>query len=115
MIDSGTTYHDPAADETPILVATGDRNVFSVDAYNGQGATDAYLQMFDAAAAADVTLGVTAPRWVLPVPALGGNAPAYQVPIPFDLGLVVAVTSTPGGAGAPGTPIVLSIRHGRDS
>lgn len=114
MIDTGTTYHNPAADETVVLVATGDRNVFAVDAYNGAGAADAYLQMFDAAKAADVALGTTAPRWVLPVPAGGGNAPGYHQPIPFDSGLVVAVTSTPDGAGAPGTPVVLSIRHGRD-
>jgi len=115
VIDTGTTYHNPAADESLVLVATGDRNVFAIDAYNGQGATDAYLQMFDAAAVASVTLGTTEPRWVLPVPATGGNAPVYHQPLPFDSGIVVAVTSTPDGAGAPGAPIVLSIRHGRDA
>ncbi len=114
MIDTGTTYHNPEADETVVLVSAGDRNVFAIDAYNGAGAADAYVQMFDAAKVADVALGTTVPRWVLPVPAGGGHAPIYTQPLPFDAGLVVAVTSTPDGNGAPNAPIVLSIRHGRD-
>lgn len=113
MTHEGMTHHDPAADETLVLVAAGARGIDAIDAYNGAGAADAYVQMFDAVKVADVNLGTTVPRWVLPVPAGGGNAPVYEEPIPFDLGLVVAVTSTAGGNGAPGSPVVLSIRHGR--
>ena len=109
----GQTHHDPAATNTKVLLGDGARYLHAVDAYNGAGAAGAFVQFFDAADVDDVVLGTTAPHWALPVPKGGGNAPIYPTPIGFELGIVVAVTSTVGGAGAPGTPLVLSVRHGR--
>jgi hypothetical protein len=108
----GTTFHNPSQDETPALVADAARAIWSADVYNPGNAT-AYLQIFDASDPDDVVLGSTEPRWVLPVPAGGGNAPAYPTPLGFDYGIVVAATSTPDGAGAPASALVLSIQHGR--
>lgn len=113
MLFDGLTHHDPAATNTKVLLAAGPRLLHAVDAYNGAGAADAFVQLFDAANTAQVTLGSTVPRWVLPVPKGGGNAPVYTEPLPFEHGLVLAVTSTASGSSAPGTPIVLSVRHGR--
>ena len=113
MLFDGLTHHDPAATNTKVLLAAGPRLLHAVDAYNGAGAADAFVQLFDAASTAEVNLGTTVPRWVLPVPKGGGNAPVYTAPVPFEAGLVVAVTSTASGGAAPATPIVLSIRHGR--
>lgn len=109
---SGTTYHNPELDETPALVADVARTIRSLDAYNPGSAT-AYLQIFDASDSDDVVPGTTEPRWVLPVPAGGGNAPTYPTPLGFDYGIVVAATSTPDGAGAPASALTLSIQHGR--
>ena len=108
----GTTFHAPAQDETPGLVADVARTIRSLDVYN-PGAATAYLQIFDASDADDVVPGTTEPRWVLPVPAGGGNAPAYPTPLGFDYGIVVAATSTPDGAGSPASALTLSIQHGR--
>lgn len=108
---SGLKYHNPAAAETPVLVAAGPRGISALDAYNGAGAADAYVQLFDADSADTVVLGETVPTWVVCVPASGGNASTWPSPLPFANGLVVAVTDSPAGSSAPAATIVLSILH----
>lgn len=105
-------HHNPEADETLVDLSAGIREVRGiqqVDAYNGNGAETAYVQLFDVEAAEDVTLGTTVPDWVVCVPAGGGNNPVFQPALGFLNGVVYAVTGSPDGADAPDEPIVLNI------
>jgi len=81
---------------TALLISGSVLTVTGVKAINTVAAIS-YLQMFDAAAAADVTVGTTIPRWTVESPA-SGNSGATGIPdggIIFRLGLVVASTTTP--------------------
>lgn len=109
---TGTLYHNPTAGATLVQLGAGPRAVHMLDAYNG-GSADAYVQMFAASSTQAVTLGTTVPTWVIPVPKGGGNNPAFTQPLAFNSGLVIAVTTTPGGSVAPAVPIVLSVHHTR--
>ena len=81
---------------TALLVKAGKIEVDIVHAVNTAAAAS-YLQLFDAAAAADVTVGTTLPRVVLKSAA---NDPAELLldGCVFQLGLVVASTTAALGA-----------------
>ncbi len=69
-----------------------------------------YIQFFDAATTAAVTLGTTAPTFWVAVPALGGVVDTSFVQgFVFKLGVVVAATTTPTGSTAATStcPLVL--------
>lgn len=64
---------------------------------------DAFIQCFNKANTTAVTLGTTAPDWVVSVPpAAGGNrgkfAEDFFDAVPFPAGLIVAATTTPTGS-----------------
>lgn len=69
-----------------------------------------YVQLFNAAATGDVTLGSTEPKMILALPSgVGTSIFAMVGPenhISFPLGIVVAATTTPTGAIAPGAALV---------
>ena len=72
--------------------------------------SDGWLQLFDAAAAADVTIGTTAPKQSYLIPNNGANDKAFgDNPIGFELGLCYAVTTTATGLTALGTGCVLNL------
>ena len=86
---------------TPILVDTGPLHVTAVRAWQTGLAANAFVQLFDAASISDVTLGTTAPTWVVmtifeagPVSS-GDGLPSDG--ILFRLGCVIASTTTPTG------------------
>ena len=83
---------------TAQLVRTGQMIVRTIQGRNSTAAL-AFIQMFNAAAAADVTVGTTVPRWVIPVLASSVNEHSGipDAGMQFPLGLVVACTTTPGG------------------
>lgn len=87
--------HTPADAGTKALVQTGATNLGAVLVESG---TACYLQMFDAAAAADVTLGA-APTLSYYIPA---NVPTLIAlrdrVLYFQLGLVYGVTTTRNGS-----------------
>jgi len=58
----------------------------------------AYVQVFDADAVTDVTLGSTQPRFVIPLAASGVVNVALAKPIVFANGIVVFSTTTPTGS-----------------
>lgn len=60
-----------------------------------------FFQIFDKAAA-DVTLGTTAPSLSLPMPASGGCV--IDIPLRFAQGLSYAVTTTSTGSTGPSSP-----------
>ena len=83
---------------TATLIQGGALILTSVMAINTTGA-DAYVQLFDAAAAADVTLGTTVPRWAV-MSDFGAGLVAVSDGLPtnglsFRNGIVAASTTTP--------------------
>ncbi len=91
-------YNNAALVGTALLASPGPINLQALSMrLNGTGAN--YLQCFDAAAAADVTVGTTKPA------AAFGSATLNDVvmnfdgnPLHFHKGLVVACTTTASGA-----------------
>lgn len=76
---------------------------------------NAFLQLFDAVNTTAVTLGTTTPKHVISLPPAGsGNrglaALDLHCPIPFQLGLVVAVTTTPTGSTLATNSVAGSLR-----
>ena len=67
-----------------------------------------YLQMFDIPAST-VTVGTTAPKYALPLPAGGGVIDDHVHALFFKSSISVAVTTTPTGAVAPGTVCPIEI------
>lgn len=61
-----------------------------------------FCQVFDAKAAAEVTVGTTQPDWILTAGANGGDDDYNGRGIVFHNGIVVAGTTTATGAGAAG-------------
>lgn len=85
--------------------AAGIKALLGGNIFNGSAAT-AYLQMFDAAAVGNVTLGTTAPDLSIGIPT-GQQVPIIVIGdgILFRLGIVIAFTTTRGGAVAPASSI----------
>jgi len=86
---------------TAVLAKSGTLHVTAVRAFQTGLAADAFVQLFDAAAVSDVTLGTTKPTWVVmtifgagPVSS-GDGLPTHG--LLFKNGLVVASTTTPTG------------------
>lgn len=95
-------YRNNALTNTKILVQAGARAIAGW-IVNNPNATEAFVQMFNKAATGDVTLGTT----VCDIPIkVGANSSvvikADTVPLDqFELGLVIAATTTEGGSAAP--------------
>lgn len=87
---------------TAVLLSGSPATVVSVHAINTTVAV-AFIQLFDAATAASVTVGTTVPRWVVSSPATSASSD-HGVPsggIVFRNGIVAASTTTPlGNTGA---------------
>lgn len=101
-------YLDTSADETLVRVKAGRGHVDKIRCYSLDTA-DLFIQCFDAAATTDVTLGTTTPTAVFGVPAANGAGTLRGFlledfdsdDLQFQLGLVVAVTTTPTGNTGP--------------
>lgn len=102
-------YSDAAWDGAATLVRAGRVMIGTVVCHNENAATR-YLQLFNAAAVANVTLGTTEPTVNIPITTdamqeieLNGTT--------FDLGLVIALTTATRGATTGGTGnIVIEIK-----
>ena len=91
------------------LVFAGAAQLRSYFLDNSANAAPSFYQFFDAAAAASVTLGVTAPAIVIPIPA---NSAANLEGVDgwnFVSGICVAVTTTYNGSTAPASPVDCTI------
>lgn len=82
--------------------------VYSV--YNPNG-VDLWLQVFDAASTAAVTLGSTAPKLTLWLPASSAYDASYARPVAFASGIVVAPTTSYKGSTAPSLGVYGSVGH----
>ena len=85
-----------------VLIAAQQASLESVSAYNGAAAAPVYIQVFDAANVAAVTLGTTKPKYIFP---MGQASPLNlaQLNLNFANGICVAATTTATGNSAPGT------------
>lgn len=89
---------------SPVEVFSGRGNLYGFLVENNT-ATDVYLQVFDAAASGDVTVGTTSPVFTVRIPgssAFGKDADDMSYRF-MSRGCVVAVTTTRTGNTAPAT------------
>lgn len=113
MPDRVSTFYDEIANATLRLISGRGTLLFSTEASNVDNDTY-FLQLFNAAAIADVTLGTTTPNHSLLIPAGDGTLHGamdkhWNPPLDFPLGLVYAITTTAGGNTGPTTAMVLNI------
>lgn len=75
-----------------------------------QTGAEAFVQVFDKLLA-DVNLGTTVPDYVIPIPASSGAVEPFS-PAGFEhtIGIVIACTTTPGGAAAAACDVLMYVR-----
>lgn len=107
-LEAFTVFSVTALAATVVTIAPSVTRLGAWQVFNPDPAAVAYVQLFNVAGAAAVVLGTTVPTEVV------GVAPRSSVVIPgvadYGLGLKVAATTTPTGATAATTPVVLSAR-----
>lgn len=101
------------ANGTAQLARRGPCVLTAVRAWQSGLAADAYIQIFDAAAITDVTVGTTAPTWVVMLDfgagevSAGDGLPTHGLAI--RNGLVVASTTASGNATGSTTQVRLGV------
>ncbi len=92
-------------DATAQAVFESDRGNFYGFYVENNTASNVFLQVFDQATAAGVTVGTDKPNWTARIPAGGSfGKDANDTPLRFmGAGLIVAVTTTRTGSGSPAT------------
>ena len=94
---------------TAVLAYKGRCQVTAVRQFIGGLAADAYVQLFDAAAVSEVTVGTTVPKWVVMTDfgagevSGGDGLPTHGVI--FERGVVAASTTTSTGNGTVTTHV----------
>lgn len=83
-------------------------SLFAFTIYNASNAV-AYVQCFDQATPTDVSLGTTAPTWVIPVPTVASVSLALPQAVVFAKGLQVAATTTATGSSAPSSALDVAL------
>lgn len=99
--DESVPFHN-AAVAAKVLVSATPAFISSWFLSNKHATDVGYLQIFDAAGTGDVTLGTTVPKHEIDLKA-GQRASESGLSLKFDLGVVIAVTTTSHGATATGT------------
>lgn len=107
QVRSATPYYNAALLATKQAVKASAGSLAAYHIYN-PNASDMFVQMWDLAAA-NVTVGTTAPTWVLWVPAGGALDAALPEPITFATALTIAATTTASGNTAPGTGLMVNL------
>lgn len=105
-IDGGIGTFTAGLVGTLELVHNAKLNFYGFTIVNNTNAL-AYVQLFDAAAVAGITLGTTVPDAVIPVPPNGQVSRELVMPIEFGHGLVAASTTTRGGSIGAATDVML--------
>jgi len=105
-------YRNAALTNTSILVRSGPCEIFGWTV-NNPNTSEIFVQLHDARALLDITLGTTICDLPLKVPAqstvmIVPNENTYWF---FTKGLVVAATTTENGASAPGLPVSVVIGY----
>jgi hypothetical protein len=98
---------------TPLLVKGSKTRLVGYHIFN-PGTAAAFLQLFDVAAVASVTLGSTVPVMSLGVPAGGAVfVPANDASVSWDFfsGIVMAASATYNGSGAPNASLIVNLAY----
>lgn len=106
------TYHEDSF-TTKQLAAAGKRNLFRFTVYNPTNVV-VFLKVYDAAATGDVTVGTTAVKFTIPVPAQGVASEHGDVPMhKFENGIVIAPTTEQADSGttAPSSGLLAALRY----
>jgi hypothetical protein len=105
------TYYKVDLNATKQTVFAGRGNCFSIEVQNNDAAA-AYLQVFNKLAAS-VTVGTTTPDYTLLCPA--GAVVQLQMPVGafkhFDIGMVVALTTSRSNSTNPGTAGTIHVHY----
>ena len=113
MPNIGRPFSDMSVSNTVETMAASPHVIMRLTCWH-TNAADAFLQLFDAADASDVTLGTTVPTDVFPLVAGNGTLiGASEIPIPGDgvlyrNGIQYAVTTTETGNTAPASAAKVS-------
>jgi hypothetical protein len=97
-------YNNTALTNTPILIKAGASRLIEWDFYNPNN-VNVWVQVFNVAAAASVTLGSTAPTRSIFIPSLSGRDFGNIYSGNYGSGIVVACATTNTGGVAPTLPI----------
>lgn len=109
-------YRKTDLTNTAALVKTGFTRLTTMEFQNINTA-DVFLQLYNAAAAADVTVGTTTPNQSYRIPASDGTTASLSVKdwgdrgLGFNKGLVIAATTTVGGGTAPTSNSVINLTY----
>jgi hypothetical protein len=101
-------FSNLAVTDTAVLVKAGAVALSGYHVFNTVAAAT-YLMFYDAAAAADVTLGTTVPKFCLGLPTSGGATRSLAKPIQFTLGIVIGSLDATTGHGAAISVVELEI------
>jgi|SRR5215213_2807254 len=111
----GQSYSNTSAGNTKVeavvsVAAYRQTRIFNLVAFNPDASATSYVQFFDARSA-NVTLGTTVPKFVLPLPPTGGVQTGLEVPYGFAVAVTYAVTSTASGSSSPASNAVISFEY----
>lgn len=107
----GSTLFDSDGDNTAQACKARGGSLNYIHVIN-PNATDAYLQLFDAAAA-NVTVGTTTPKQSYFVPGNGAFEVSFGPDgIPFGTAITYACTTTATGSGDPSTGLTVNMVYG---
>ena len=106
MSNYSRPFFDSDADNTAQVLVAGRAQLNQIHAINND-ATDAFVQLFNVAAA-DVTVGTTTPDYVIYVPASGAVIIDFAWPVLFETALTYECTTTATGNTDPTTGLTLS-------
>ena len=76
---------------------------------NEANSAPSYLQIWDVATAAVVTVGTTPPNMIIDAPALLGNSLDFTLGVLFKNGVVIAATTTATGSTAPSSNCTVTL------
>jgi hypothetical protein len=101
-------FTNAAVTNSAVLVSSTPATLTFINVANAN-ASIVYVQVFNASAANQVTVGTTAPVFWFPVTTSNPINQELHLGYTFSKGIVIAVTTTPTGGTAPGTacPVVL--------
>ena len=108
------TYFNSALTATKVAALGATTNagylLFNFTCFNSHATDVVYIQFFDAASA-DVTVGTTTPKFVLPLPPVGGIDGGLMCPREFRTAVTIAATSTATGSGSPAANALVSFDY----
>jgi hypothetical protein len=103
-------FFDESVTNAVELITAGQIAVTNVSVDN-TAAAKTYIQLFDAATAAEVTLGTTVPAYVVPVAPSLPFSIEFANGLMFKAGVCYAATNTVDGAVAPASVAAVSVAY----